>query len=600
MAVEESTTFIIWVWHSVEEEMKRDNQMKKAERIILSFTSHKARLPLIDNIFRNHVEVAEALGMDVCFSCQDDSIPYLTNYQKGLIESGKVEILHVPKDHGSNTKWTLCRQAHPDAIMVVVDDDWEYEIEGIRSLLETHQRFPSAIVCRAYRTIPWIGEKLPLYEVRPKYSYPKTATAHIGINRSKDNVRIDDEVLMPGHVYPEHFLGVLYPPNFPSVDLDSIPEECLKDDDVYIGARVAVENRHIVFAGRRSIAECKEIPLPNALWSESLKVNGNGTFNALKRVQLDYISHIGVSKLGSVYLLTCAKYPKRREDIKEELDRLGIRYYEQFDDGTYLPEVGDRHKWLNRCHIAKFLALKKFSQESTNRITLIEDDVRFIKDIAELSKVFDAMPEDFGACRFSWAPSPWISKDMEENCSLRYKEINKALSQPGNFYAKCPYASTDGCTIISREVALCYLDRLQELIQKGSRPVRENSDDLLCRVCEESGKYMYIYKPLVCIQVQVDRNEKGKSLTQKFLLDETYHIKGIVRNIDCYSNIGCKNNDQNQKVKEESLLDMDGFGYQKPLIKPAMSNPMATPSITTRKVPTILPRISPGSGIRHI
>ena len=600
MAVEKSPTFILCLWHRIEGKIKRDYQMNNAEKIILSFTSHKTRLPLIDNIFRNHVEVAEALGMDVCFSCQDDSISYLTDYQKELIESGKVELLHVPKDHGSNTKWTLCRHAHPDAVMVVVDDDWEYEVNGIKSLIETHRRYPKAVVCRAYRTIPWVGGRLPLYEVRPKYSYPKTATAHIGINRTKDFVKIDDMVLEAGRVYPEHFLGVLYPPNFPYVDLDAIPEECLKDDDVYIGSRVAAENRDIVFAGRRMVSECKEVQLPNALWAESLKVNGNGTFNALKSVRLDYSSHIGDSKLGSVYLLTCAKYPKRREGIKKELDRLGLEYYEQFDDGTYLPEVGDRHKFLNRCHLAKFLALKKFSQESNNRITIIEDDVRFIKDIAELSKVFDAMPEDFGACRFSWAPSPWISKDMEENCSLRYKEINKALSQPGNFYAKCPYASTDGCTIISREVALCYLDRLQELIQKGSRPVRENSDDLLCRVCEESGRSMYIYKPLVCIQVQVDRNENGKSLTQKFLLDETYRIKGIVRNIDCYSNIGCKNYDNNQKVKEVSLLDTDGFGYSRPMDKVI---PVSVPTyqvVTPRKVLKVFPRISSGSGIRHI
>ena len=74
---------------------------------ILTFTTHKARLPLIDDIFRNHVEVAEALKIGISISLQDDSIPYLTKYQKSLIDSGKVELLHIQKDHERNTKWTL-------------------------------------------------------------------------------------------------------------------------------------------------------------------------------------------------------------------------------------------------------------------------------------------------------------------------------------------------------------------------------------------------------------------------------------------------------------------------------------------------------------
>ena len=580
---------------------KQKGQGKKMEpKTILSFTSHKARLPLIDSIFSNHVEVAEALGMDVCFACQDDSIPYLTDYQKELIDLGKVELLHVPKDHGSNTKWTLCRQAHPDAIMVVVDDDWEYDIEGVRSLLETHRKFPKSIVCRAYRTIPWIGKSLPLYEVRPRYSYPKTATAHIGINRTKDTVKIDDTILKAGRVYPEHFLGVLYPPNFPSVDIDSIPEECLKDDDVYIGALVAKEKRDIVFAGRRRMSECKEQQLPSALWEQSLKVNGNGTFNALKNVQSNFASNIGDSKLGSVYLLTCAKYPLRRQGIKKELERLGIDFYEQFDDGSYLPEVGDKHKWINRCHLAKMLALTRFSQEQTDRVTIIEDDVRFIKDINEISMVLSSMPEDFGVCRFSWAPSPWIKKEMEETRHKRYNEINKALSQPGSFFTKCPYASTDGCTVIRRDVALCYLEKLQELVRMGEKPVRENSDDLLCRVCEEINMPMYVYKPLICIQVDVTAREAGKSLVKKFLFDDTYQIKGIVRPSDCYSDLGLQESESSRHKQDALATDMDSFGYQRPYIKSENSRTVNIPSVTHCKSVTILPRISPGSGIMHM
>ena len=262
--------------------MIEDEMMARSEKIIVSFTSHKKRLPLIDDIFRSHVRMCEKLGLSLCFSCQDDSIQYMTEYQRSLVENGKVELLHVPKDSGSNTKWTLCREAHKDAVMIVVDDDWTYDVEGIRSLIETHQRFPEAVVCRAYRLIPWIGNELPLYEVRPYYSYPKTVTAHIKVNRKKDNVLDEERVLQPGTAYPEHFLGVLYPPGFPRCGKDEIPNECLKDDDVFIGGRVAAEGMELVFAGRNRMSLDRERDLPGSLWASSRSVNGQGTFAALK------------------------------------------------------------------------------------------------------------------------------------------------------------------------------------------------------------------------------------------------------------------------------------------------------------------------------
>ena len=539
-------------------------EMDKNKKPILSFTSHKARLPLIDDIFRNHVEIAEELGMDVCFSCQDDSIPYLTDYQKKLIESGKVELLHVPKDHGSNTKWTLCRKEHPEAVMVVVDDDWEYDVEGIRSLLDTHERYPNAIICRAFRTIPWIGRNMPLYEVRPKYSYPKTATAHIMINRRKDNVSTEEYMLKRGKVYPEHFLGVLYPTYFPDVDPNEIPSECLKDDDIYVGSRIAAENRDIVFAGRKRLSECKEKSLPGALWNESVNVNGRGTYNALKTLNKDFQKQDDTNSLGSVYLLTCYKYPNRRVSVKQELDRVGIDYIEQFDDGSFMPEVDGKHKWLNRCHLAKYQALSRFAETSAYRVTIIEDDIRFIKDISELSKVLDTMPEDIGACRLSWAPSPYLKRDMEENYPDRYKEINKALSEPGGFYSKCPYASTDGCTVISRDVALEFLLRLKELVLSGRRPLKENSDDLLCRVCFDLKRPMYVYKPLVCIQTNGNDCEKGKSDVTKFLKGNMYPSVDISRPLDNYS--GGQN-----KNSVAISFPSDGFFYQWPIIRDGIS-----------------------------
>ena len=498
-------------------------------RPILSFTSTASRLPLNDEIFRAHVELAEACGLDICFSCADEAIGAMTDYQKQLVESGRIELLHIPKDHGSNTKWTLCRQNHPKAVMIVVDDDWIYDLEGIRSLLETSRRYPEAVICRAFRTIPWIGKELPRYEVKPFYTYPKTVTAHLRVNRLKDNVSGEEMIIPPGTAFPEHFLGMLYPPGFPKCSPSEIPAECMKDDDVFTGAMVAKEGRPLVFAGRDTIALDREVELPNALWTESRRTNGARTFKALQSVSSLFRERVEDEGLGQVFLLTCRKFPRRRESIKEEMTRLGITYIEQYDDGSICPDIGYRHKKLNRCHLAKHLALSRFLEGEGTRVTILEDDIRFLKDIGEVSKVIRTIPLDFGACRVSWIPSPYLRQEAEESNPERVAEVEMRLSKEGSFWVECPWASTDGCTIMTREVAARFNDLLKKVIEDNSAERMDNSDDMLCRVCEEMGKPLYVYKPLICIQTVQDDVEKGKSNVNNFLTSDRYRVKGVVR-----------------------------------------------------------------------
>ena len=509
--------------------------MKQQDEIVLSFTSTKSRLPHIDDIFRNHFEIAGKLGIRLCFSCQDDALPYMTEYQSELVKSGKIELLHIEKDHGSNTKWTLCRAKHPSAIMIVVDDDWLYDVDGIRSLIEAHNRHPTALICRAYRAIPFVGDDIPLYAVKPSYTYPKTVTPHLKVNRLKDNVCEKEYVLPRGTAYPEHFLGTLYPPEFPSSSPDAIPDECRKDDDVYVGARAAAEGVPLVFAGVHRISEDVETTQPNSLWETSRRVNGAGTFRALKSVHSDFTGHLSGQRLGDVYLLTCKKYPRRRASIKRELARLGITYHETYDDGSSYPSIGMQHKHLNRCHLAKLTALGAFLKTSKSRVTIIEDDVRFLTKISEVSKAVSELPTDFGACRLSWSPSPYIRKEMETANAMQVAEIDREIAREGSRWVRCPWASTDGCTIITRRVAEELYSRLVAFLTAKDMERIDNSDDLLCRVCEELKMPMYVYKPLVCIQVVGGDVEFGKSTVHKFLDPLSYRIPGIVRPLDEFS-----------------------------------------------------------------
>jgi hypothetical protein len=196
---------------------------------ILSFTSHKARLPFIDDVFRSHLTNSKACGMDVCFACQDDSLPAMTEYQRSLVDLGKIELLHVPKDHGSNTKWTLCRAAHPDATMVVVDDDELYPPSAFPSLLHWSGKLPGAFLCRSWRRLSWSSADR-MVPFTPNVKGPDAPNpVYLG------NGLFVPSPLTQTEAIPEHWAGCLYPPGFPDPAVaQEAAARAYHDDDAFM------------------------------------------------------------------------------------------------------------------------------------------------------------------------------------------------------------------------------------------------------------------------------------------------------------------------------------------------------------------------------
>ena len=201
---------------------------------ILSFTSHKARLPYIDEVFRSHVANAETCGMHVCLALQEDSVPAMTPYQRSLVDGGKIELLTVERDHGSNTKWTLCRAKYPDATMVVVDDDELYPHSELRSLLSYHRRVPSAFLCRAWRRVSWdpSGRMVPFAPNQKGPGAPNPVFLGSGL---------PDPLWLRGtEAIPEHWGGCLYPAGFPSTgSCEEAAKVAFHDDDAVMALFIA-------------------------------------------------------------------------------------------------------------------------------------------------------------------------------------------------------------------------------------------------------------------------------------------------------------------------------------------------------------------------
>lgn len=200
--------------------------------IWLSFTSIPARLPHIDAVMDAHVMLAKRHNFaGVCLALQEDATEHMTAYQRKLAEAGLVELLTVPKDHGSNTKWTLARARHPGAALVVVDDDRTYPDSMAADFLEWSAKFPGCVLCRALRTLPAAGPGEPVRYTLAKGD-PCRARLVTSLNVQTGPARCDTR-----RTVLEHWAGMLYPPGFPDPAFaDEAAAVAPHDDDVFVTA----------------------------------------------------------------------------------------------------------------------------------------------------------------------------------------------------------------------------------------------------------------------------------------------------------------------------------------------------------------------------
>lgn len=196
----------------------------------ISFTSIPRRLPYVDEVFLGHARLAARHNLSgVCLALQEDAVASMTSFQRGLVDAGRVELLTVPKDHGSNTKWTLARKEHPDARLIVVDDDRVYPDSMVADLLEYSQSNPSALLCRALRALA--APKEPGGPVG--YSLAKASPDRAAL-RTCLSVQAPLPV-SPRAVVLEHWAGMLYPPGFPDASFAAEAAELAPhDDDVFL------------------------------------------------------------------------------------------------------------------------------------------------------------------------------------------------------------------------------------------------------------------------------------------------------------------------------------------------------------------------------
>ena len=482
------------------------------EKPILSFTSHSRRLPLIDEVFRSHVENADACGMRVCLALQEDSVPSMTEYQKGLVRTGKIELLTIEKDHGSNTKWTLCRRKYPDATMVVVDDDIVYGTDGIKRLLRRAADNPGALVCRCCRVIPTGAADIPVvFNTDRPWAYAKIVAAGGYGDTTRDLFCRASFVLPAGTAFPEHSHGCVYPPGFPK--RFDIPDECRFDDDVLVGAMAARQETPLLFAGDCGDEADRALGL-FGLWEDQtgLVPSQTGrTDRAMKaawpmfRRLSNRVDDVGRTDawvpFGPAYLLLNSVTKERWPMATAEAARVGLSPEVVLDDHAIEPELGKRTgKGWSRAGLAHLRALERYLSSSDGASCVImEDDIMFLRSTDLLRAALSMAPAGFGALRMDWGSRfNWVARTREAPPTGCENEIRK-----GTMWIDFPAGSGDGCTIVSRECAMQWLENLKCLRQGVGY---DGSDNALCDACRQVGKPLYVSNPPLCVQAGIGRN----------------------------------------------------------------------------------------------
>lgn len=205
---------------------KLKKEGKKEQLTIVSLTSFPARIPTlwmtIESILRQTIKpdkivlhLTESQIMDI------ESLPksLLRLRERGL------EIKLIKEEIKSHTKYYQAFKDYPNDIVITVDDDLFYRSDLIENLLNSHHKYPNAIIAN------WVKEikpNTPLYREWPDGNFESLS---------------------------HHFLllgvgGVLYPPKCMYKDIfnvEMIRSLCLTADDVWLSCMALLANTPIYY-----------------------------------------------------------------------------------------------------------------------------------------------------------------------------------------------------------------------------------------------------------------------------------------------------------------------------------------------------------------
>lgn len=239
------------------------NSEQRKTSVIVSLASYPARFAHIHIALKSIMLQSMKPDRIIVWLGDDVERSRLTPKMHALEKYG-IEYRFV-KDLKAHKKYFYVMQEFPDAIIITIDDDVIYPKDVIRTLMDTHERYPNAVCARRVHKITknadgtiaayndWLGEYCGC-------DTPSHELVAVGVG---------------GILYPPH---CLYERVF---DEDLIRKLCFKADDIWLKFMELLNGTYVVWA------PCK-IPMPDliekeqatSLQSENVGQNRNDVYFA--------------------------------------------------------------------------------------------------------------------------------------------------------------------------------------------------------------------------------------------------------------------------------------------------------------------------------
>lgn len=238
------------------------NREPRDRKLIVSLTSYPARFPYIHLTLKSIM--LQTVKPDKIIVWLDENVTRAQYTEEMMaLEKYGVEYRTAPGALKPHKKYIHAMQEYPEAVIITVDDDVIYSPNVIKSLMETHKKYPSAVCARRVHRITRNreGKLAPYSEWQGEYMQERQPSY---------------ELLATG------VGGVLYPPHCfdnRAFDMELIRKLCLGADDIWLKVMELLAGTKVVWAPCHipTPEEIKESQESN-LRSENVKSDKNDVY----------------------------------------------------------------------------------------------------------------------------------------------------------------------------------------------------------------------------------------------------------------------------------------------------------------------------------
>ncbi len=239
--------------------------LKRRQELIVSLTSFPPRIPTLHRCIQSLLEQRTRPDRVILWLA-DEQFP---NREKDLPQN-----LLALRERGLSISWCDDLKPHkkyyqtmqqaPEAIVVTVDDDVEYDSDLLSDLMAAHGKHPRAVVCQCAREMKFTEDGTP-------HPYSEWNVA------APDKYRDKPEMLL----LPIGVRGVLYPPHCLDArvfDQAKLKELALCADDLWLRIMGILHGTPVLLVAPRVSLRYIPTTQETALWKSNLAENKNDEY----------------------------------------------------------------------------------------------------------------------------------------------------------------------------------------------------------------------------------------------------------------------------------------------------------------------------------